>query len=78
MEKAEIKKTARRIAKTLNERNYHAIRQIQRLIEHVGLDFVQEHVAETQRIEANGGMMTHDGKRRRSAGGVFFHICIFF
>lgn len=74
MEKAEIKKTARRIAKTLNETNYHAIRQIQRLIEHVGLDFVEEHVAETQRIEAEGGMMTHDGKLRRTAGGVLFHI----
>ncbi len=74
MEKAEIKKTARRIARKLNETNHHAVNQIHRLIEHAGLEFVQEHVAETLRIEAVGGMMTHDGKRRRTPGGVLFFI----
>ncbi len=41
MEKAEIKKTAWRTAKTLKERNPHAVNQIQRLIEHMGLEFVE-------------------------------------
>ncbi len=31
-------------------------------------------LAETQRIEAEGGMMTVDGSRRRSPGGVFFRL----
>jgi len=40
----------------------------------MGIDFVQETLTETQTIETEGGMKTNDGKRRRTAGGVFFYI----
>lgn len=75
MDKADIKQLAKTLAKTLKERNKHAIRLIEQLIELMGIDFVQETMAEVQHIEIEkGGMMTNDGKRRRTRGGVFFYL----
>ena len=73
MDKIDIQKSAKIIAKALNESNKHAIQQIGQLIEVLGIDFVQANLAETLDIEVKGGMKTNDGKRRRSAGGVFFY-----
>ena len=74
MEKADIQKEAKSVAKTLHEKNRYAIEHIERLIKHLGLDFVQKHVEETQRIESEGGLMIKNGNRRRTPGGVFFYI----
>lgn len=73
MERTDIQKAAQVIAELLNETDKHAIRKIENLIEILGLDFVQTHVEETQRIEAEGGLLIKNGKRRRTTGGVFFH-----
>jgi hypothetical protein len=35
---------------------------------------VQELLAEVEKIEADGGLMTEDGTRRRTKGGVFFYL----
>lgn len=56
------------IATQLNEPNTKLIRQI---IEASGPEQAQTHLAATLEIEA-GGMMTADGSRRRTPGGVFF------
>jgi cold shock CspA family protein len=60
------------IANRLRERNPNAIIQISRLYQHFGSDIIGEIVAETERIEAEGGMLLPDGSRRRTPGGVFF------
>lgn len=60
------------IANRLRERNPNAIIQIGRLYQHFGSDIIGEIVAETEHIEAEGGMLLPDGSRRRTPGGVFF------
>jgi hypothetical protein len=44
---------------------------IERAASQLGLAYVQGLYAEVQGIEAQGGMMTADGSRRRTPGGVF-------
>jgi len=74
MEQEEIQSVARDVAEKLGENEPNPVRQIEMILKHLGPEFVQEHLDETLKIEAEGGMMTQDGKRRRSAGGVFFYI----
>ncbi len=69
-----IRKEARKIAKALGETAKNPIKQIALIIEKCGLELAQKVVEETEKIEAAGGMKTHDGKRRRTKGGVFFFI----
>jgi hypothetical protein len=74
MERAEIKALAVEAAKVLGEENEGPIHQLELILEHVGKPFLDELIAETLKIEENGGMMTDDGKRRRTIGGVFFYL----
>jgi hypothetical protein len=74
MQPEEIKAYADEIAKRLGETEKKPVEQIHLLVEHAGKEFVEEHLAETIKIEENGGMLTDDKKRRRSIGGVFFYI----
>lgn len=74
MQPEEIKAYADEVAKRLGETEKKPVEQIHLLVEHAGKDFVEEHLAETFKIEENGGMLTDDKKRRRSIGGVFFYI----
>jgi hypothetical protein len=74
MQPEEIKAYADEIAKRLGETEKKPVEQIHLLVEHAGKEFVEEHLAETMKIEENGGMLTDDKKRRRSIGGVFFYI----
>lgn len=57
------------IATQLNEPN---TRLIQQIIEAIGPEQTQAHLSATLEIEAKDGMLTSDGSRRRSPGGVFF------
>jgi cold shock CspA family protein len=66
------KKMIAHIANRLRERNPDAIIQISRLYQHFGSDIIGEIVAETERIEDEGGILLPDGSRRRTPGGVFF------
>lgn len=68
------KKAANKIIKKLGEKNGKAHGQIYRLVEHGGIDFVEELLRDTLEIEEQGGLMTLDGKRRRTIGGVFLHL----
>ncbi|XP_037714242.1 phosphorylated adapter RNA export protein [Drosophila subpulchrella] len=45
-----------------------------RVVEILGMDLPLQLYKETQRIEADGGMMIKNGKRRRTPGGVFLFL----
>ena len=65
---------AKQFGETLGETAAKPIEQIGQLIAKCGLDFVEKIMAETEATEAAGGLLTHDRKRRRSKGGVFFYL----
>jgi hypothetical protein len=69
-----IQKEARKLAKALGETDDKPIQQVALIIEKCGLEFAQKIAEETEKIEASGGMKTHDGKRQRTKGGIFFFI----
>ncbi len=69
----EIRKVVSEIAQQLSETESKPRRQIYNIIEKCGVDFALEALKDTLEIEANGGMLTQKGDRRRTAGGVFFH-----
>ena len=66
--------TAAAIATQLNETDPGALAQIARIVERMGDEFVATAVADTLRLEAEGGMLTEDKQRRRTPGGVFFYL----
>jgi len=74
MQPEEIQKEAKQIAERLGETDEQPIGQIAQVIEKCSLEFAQKIADETDKIEEKGGMKTHDGKRRRTKGGVFFFL----
>ena len=70
----QIKGAAARFGEALGETSPKPVAQIGQLIEKCGLPFVEKIMAETDATEAAGGLLTHDRKRRRSKGGVFFYL----
>ena len=70
----DIQKHAQKFAESLGETDAKPIGQIAQLIEKCGLDFVTKLAEETEKIEAKDGIKTHDRKRRRTKGGVFFFL----
>jgi hypothetical protein len=65
---------ARAIARQLGERDRVAVECIRRIADLIGMDGAQALVDQARRINANGGMVTHDGRRRRTLGGIFFFL----
>jgi hypothetical protein len=63
-----------KIADTLGETNPVPLKQIRRIVEILGESRAQTLLDEALDIEAAGGMLTADGKRRRTPGGVFFKL----
>jgi hypothetical protein len=59
------------IAQALGEPNSGLIR---RVVEAIGAARAMELLIQAQDVEAAGGLMTSDGSRRRTPGGVFFHL----
>lgn len=64
----------RQTAAALGEKEHGPIAQIRRIFERCERDHVEAWLARTREIEAQGGMLTNNGKRRRTPGGVFFHL----
>lgn len=59
------------IAEALKERNR---RELQAVVDILGPERAQAFMRQALELEAQGGMMTANEKRRRSPGGVFFHL----
>src|SRR5258707_14585518 len=58
----------------LGESDAAPLQQIRLIVEHFGAEFAQALLAEVEEIEANGGMTTSNGKRRRTPGGVYLYL----
>jgi len=63
--------TGETLAAILQEPKVPLLRQVLRTL---GQDRCAAILADTLMSEANGGMLTKDGTRRRTPGGVFFHL----
>ena len=74
MSQEEIQAVAQEIASALGETESKPCAQIAAIIQHCGIEFAQTLLHETQDIESQGGMMLQNESRRRTAGGVFFHL----
>lgn len=59
------------LAAALNEPQTLLLR---RVIDVIGVERTQAHLVATLAIEAQGGELTKNQKRRRTPGGVFFHL----
>ena len=62
------------IASLLGEMEPEPRRQIARALRVLGTERVRALVDRTLEVEAAGGLMLPDGSRRRTPGGVFFHL----
>jgi hypothetical protein len=62
------------IADELGEADPSALSQLRRMAAACGIVFLWRVLDETRAIEAAGGLFTQNGARRRSPGGVFFHL----
>jgi hypothetical protein len=71
---ADTRELVQTIAQQLGETQRGPIQQIRRVVQHLGADTAQAILAEAQQIEANGGLLLPDGSRRRTPGGVYFHL----
>ena len=58
-------------SRQLGERKPHLLESAAKI---GGLDLVKSLLEETLNIESSGGMMTTDGLRRRTSGGIFFTL----
>jgi hypothetical protein len=65
---------AEQIATQLGETKPFPRNQIKRIIWALGHRQALDLVKRAQGIEAAGGMMVTSGKRRRTVGGIFFHL----
>lgn len=61
-----------RIARRLREDEPKAIEGIRRIVTMLGAEPALEKLDEALKVDSGGGMMTDDGERRRTLGGVFF------
>jgi hypothetical protein len=69
--KAEV---AAYIADMLGETEEGPRKNIERIVRAVGRTHAKELLSMTLQTEENGGLMLSDGSRRRTPGGVFFHL----
>ena len=62
------------IAEQLGEDSPQAVALIGRILRTLGPDATRHFVAEAQRLDASGGLLTEDGSRKRTLGGTFFYL----
>lgn len=65
---------ADKIAGILKEGDAQAFYQIRRIVLTCGLEFAKDLLRATNTTLKNGGLMTEDGSRKRTPGGVFFKL----
>jgi len=74
MDASVIRALASTIAALLGETEQEPTRQIARALRVLGTERARGLVDQSLEVEASGGMMLPDGSRRRTVGGVFFHL----
>jgi hypothetical protein len=62
------------IVEALGEPAGRAEGQIGRIVRLLGPEQALALLAQTEQVEANGGMLLPDGSRKRTKGGVFFRL----
>ena len=62
------------LGKQLGETKFPVLRQLDRCIAVLGEATIDDVLAETEQIEQGAGLLTTDGKRRRTKGGVFLYL----
>jgi CspA family cold shock protein len=70
----EAARVAAEIADQLGETEDQPRAQIERIVQHLGVDTALAWLQETLEIEAQGGMWLGDGSRRKTPGGVYFKL----
>src|SRR3712207_2973818 len=65
---------ARALAQQLGETKYYVLPMLNRCILMLGEATVDELLRETEQIEQGDGLLTKDGTRRRTKGGVFLYL----
>jgi hypothetical protein len=70
----ELAEVTTTIAEQLGETEPAPVSQIRRVVKALGTEQALALLKETLSIEAQGGLMLPDASRRRTAGGVFFHL----
>lgn len=70
----DIRRVADQIAAQLGERATPPVLQIRRIVKVLGVERAQAFAGEALAVEAQGGLLVPDGSRRRTPGGVFFHL----
>jgi PHAX RNA-binding domain len=73
-QKNALREATNKIAAQLGETEHEPLSIIWRTVRELGIAEAQAVLIETQAIEECGGMLTIDGARRRTPGGVFFHL----
>jgi len=68
------RKTMEEIAGVLGETEKIPLRQLEMMVRMCSTSFVQALLKEAQKLDAAGGLMTKDGTRRRTLGGVLFEL----
>lgn len=71
---SDLSPDVKRIAQRLKETQEMPVGQIQKIVDHCGVEFADFMVENTILIEEAGGMMTVDGSRKRTIGGIFFYL----
>lgn len=74
MSKEDILAVAVEIADQLGETQHLPRKRIADVVRHAGADFARQALVDATETEANGGLLTKNGKRRRTYGGVFFYL----
>lgn len=62
------------ITAQLGETSPEALWQIGRIVKLLGIEAAYTYLHQTLDIEQGGGMLTKDNGRRRTPGGIFFHL----
>lgn len=70
----EVKAAAAQISDQLGESEWGPRKLIEAVVDLCGLEFAQQLVEESLRIESEGGMMVANEERKRTLGGIFFYL----
>lgn len=70
----ELEHTVEHIARALNEEEEQPVSTIRQVVNQFGSEFALKTLDDTLKIEEEGGMLVHDGTRKRTPGGVFFYL----